>query len=281
MNDAAALADRLQALVAGLGTGPIFVHADLLHAGLMPRVGALRGEVLDEHRSLIEGVAAGRAVWHPAFNYRYLRTGRFDVRRDPSEVGPLSEHVRTRSGSWRSPVPVFSITGEGQAPAIPIGNTVDPFGTASAFAMLVERDGTLLFHGAAFGTATILHLTERRAGAPYRYDKRFPGEVVMVDGSVRSTTLIYHVRPLGSSLDYDPDRLLDDAVAAGICRRSEDGLARSIAASARALDGFWRDRFAADPLYPLDAASRTWAAAHLDRLGRPFVLSDFEVPVSP
>lgn len=221
--------------------------------------------------------AAGRPLWMPAFNYRFLRSGTFDVAADPSEVGPLTEHYRTQAAGWRTPVPVFSIAGSGPPPRTAVAVEIDPFGADSDFAVLERAGGVLLFYGAPFSTTTILHHAERSPSGPaYRYDKRFPGTVVLPDGTARVTVLLYHVRPAERHLDYDWDRLLADAVAAGICRVWEADLTRLVAASVRGLVGFWRERLATDRLYPLDARSREWVEPLLERLGRRFELADFE-----
>lgn len=273
-----------RALAEAGGSGPIVVHADLLHAGRILRGRVTRDRLLAAHFDLLREVADGRPLWMPTFNYGFTRSGRFDVAADASEVGVLSEAFRNGAARWRTPVPVFSFCGAGPPPALELPARCDPFDERSTFAAMVARDATLLFYGAGFDASTIKHHAERIAGGPpYRYDKEFAGTVVRVDGSRRRTTLRYHVRPHGRALAYDAPRLLADAVAAGVAATGSTGAGgaagatlRAAAASADRLVGFWSQRLRDEPLYMLDAASRSWVEPALDALGRRFEIGDFE-----
>ena len=213
----------------------------------------------------------------PTFNYGFTRNGSFDVQADVSEVGQLTEYFRKNVCHWRTPTPVFSVAGVGAGPSLELGSEVDPFGPQSSFGQLVRADGVIVFYGAPFSTATFIHHAERVSGGPrYRYDKRFPGTVVLHDGSRRPTTLVYHVRPLGMTLEYDWDSLLADLLEQGVGRINASRMGRVMAFSARALVSFWVHRLEQDPLYLLDDESREWVDPRLKSLGRRFELADFE-----
>jgi aminoglycoside N3'-acetyltransferase len=202
----------------------------------------------------------------------------FDVTNDPAQLGPIPEHFRVRCSKWRTDIPIFSLSGIGSAPSAEFGDHTDPFGDDSAFAELVRGGGVILYYGNTFHFNTIVHHAERVAGGPpYRYDKIFPGIVRRADGSERNGSLKYHVRPLGSGLDYDWTAILDRAVAAGATRRLADS-PEILAASGRVLVDFLVEEMRADPLALLDAKSRKWVAPALDELGRRFTISDFESP---
>lgn len=268
----------LERLIDGLGDGPLLVHSDLLRAGRLLPVSAGRNEWLTAHVDRVRETAGERGLWMPTFNYGFPRSGRYDVLYDVSEVGPLTEHFRTTVAGWRTPTPVFSFAGIGQPPEFDRGaEAIDPFGSRSTFAKLVEQDGAILFYGAPFSAATIVHHAERSAGGPlYRYDKRFSGEVVGADRAVHRVLLLYHVRPLNRWLDYDWKKLLLDSTAAGVCRAWEANGSRFIAASARGLVRLWSERLGREPLYLLDERSRSWVGPMLQRLGRRFEVDDFE-----
>lgn len=262
--------------LAQLGSGPVWVHADPFRAArLVPRTSD-RDDFLDSHLDLIKTSAQGRPIWMPAFNYDFPRTRTFDVRRDPSQLGPIPERFRTNASEWRTEIPIFSASGTGAAPAIEWGEETDPFGTDSIFAKLVGSDGVILYYGDTFHYNTLVHFAERAAGNPaYRYDKIFEGTVTRDDGTSVRGSLRYHVRPLGRALDYDWPVLLRRALDSGACVRLED---RSdvLASSASALTQFFVDELERDPLSLLDQESRSWVEPLLSRLGRRFVLSDFE-----
>jgi aminoglycoside 3-N-acetyltransferase len=265
----------LERLIDGLGDGPLLVHSDLLRAGRLLPVSAGRNEWLTAHVDLVREIAGERGLWMPAFNYGFPRSGSYDVLSDVSEVGPLTEHFRTTVARWRTPTPVFSFAG--RRPEFDRVGQIDPFGPRSPFARLVEQDGAILFYGAPFSAATIIHHVERSAGGPlYRYDKRFPGEVIGADRMVQRILLLYHVRPLNRWLDYDWEKLLLDSISAGVCRAWESNGSRFIAASARGLVRLWTERLGRNPLYLLDEQSRNWVEPMLERLGRRFEIDDFE-----
>jgi aminoglycoside 3-N-acetyltransferase len=256
----------------------VFVHSDPFRAARLVKPVRDRNVFLDSHIALLRETTEGRALWLPMFNYDFGRTGVFDVRDSESQLGPIPERFRVAHAEWRTPIPIFSISGIGQDPQPRWGFETDPFGDNSIFASLVRQDGVILYYGDTFHYNTLVHFSERASGGPvYRYDKLFPGVVVMSDGSRVEGSLDYHVRPLGTGLDYDWARLLQEALNAGVCRRSE-GAPEVLAASARALSDLWVNDILRDPYALLDEKTRGWAEPAIEKLGRRFVLSDFEGP---
>ncbi|HEX2721385.1 MAG TPA: AAC(3) family N-acetyltransferase [Gemmatimonadaceae bacterium] len=265
-------------LVAAMGGGPLFVHSDPFRAARLVPLIRDRTAYLDSHISVLRETAAERVLWLPAFNYEFPKSHLFDVARTVSELGPLPERFRTAGAEWRTPIPMFSITGTGPAPLPSWGPDTDPFGDDSVFAELVRSDGVVLYYGDTFHYNTIVHFAERAAGGPvYRYDKFFPGNVIMADGAVISGSLNYHVRPLGAGLDYDWPRLLHAALESGACRRLE-GHPEVLAASARGLCELWVSEMRRDPFVLLDDKTREWAEPAVEKLGRRFDIRDFEAP---
>lgn len=264
-------------LLETLGAGPVFIHSDLGSTASLVPVTRGREAILAAHVDLLHAAAHDRPLWMPAFNYDYPRTREFDARTARSQIGPLAEHFRTRLAAWRSPTPIFSISGNGPEPDLPCGEVLDPFGNDSGFAELARRDGVLLFYGAPLSSATILHYAERLPGGPlYRYDKRFPGHTTLMDGTRRPATLLYHVRPIDRHLEYDWNRLRRELIESGVLRIGQEPLRMVAAASAR---GF-ADRIATlldgDPFGILDEESVAWVKPLAAKLGRRFQIEDFE-----
>ena len=263
-------------LVRSLGSGPVFVHSDPFRAARLVEPVRDRNAYLDSHIAVLRDAAGDRPLWLPAFNYDFPRTGVFDVRESESQLGPIPERFRVQTAEWRTPIPIFSIAGIGHGSQPQWGFLTDPFGEDSIFADLVRSDGVLLYYGDTFHYNTLVHYAERGAGGPvYRYDKIFPGRVIMADGTSVEGSLDYHVRPMGTGLDYDWPRLLDEALAAGVCRRLE-GAPEVLAASASKLNDLWLHSVKRDPFALLDAKTREWAEPRVNELGRRFVISDFE-----
>lgn len=265
-------------LIGSMGSGPVFVHSDPFRTTRLVEPVRDREAYLDSHIAVLRDAAGDRALWLPSFNYDFPKTHVFDVVANESQLGPIPERFRTHAAEWRTPIPMFSVAGLGAAPSPAWGLDTDPFGGDSIFAELMRRDGVVLYYGATFHYNTIVHFAERVAGGPvYRYDKVFPGKVVMGDGTVVEGSLDYHVRPLGTGLDYDWPRLLDEAIDAGVCRRVE-GHPEVLAASARALTELWLAELRADPFALLDEKTRKWVEPAIEELGRRFDIGDFESP---
>jgi hypothetical protein len=85
------------------------------------------------------------------------------------------------------------------------------------------------------------------------------------------------VRPLGTGLDYDWPRLLQEALDAGVCRRL-DQYPEILAASASKLCDLWVSEMRRDRFALLDENTRKWAEPAIEEIGRRFVLTDFESP---
>jgi aminoglycoside N3'-acetyltransferase len=152
----------------------------------------------------------------------------------------------------------------------------DPFGSQSIFGNLYDADGVVVYYGETFHYNTIVHFAERKAGGPlYRYDKLFRGVVVKESGKEMPGSLNYHVRPMGTGLDYDWPRLLGDAIDSGVCVRL-DGYPEILAASAKALTDHWVDAMSADPFSLLDDKTQAWARLAYEKTGRRFTIGDFE-----
>lgn len=257
--------------------GPVLAHCDARRTHRLVRHLGTRAEMLGGHVAILRTLGRSRPTWVPTFNYDFCSSGTYDTRRSESQVGPITETFRVAAADWRSSVPVFNFAGTGTmfAGGRPRAELVDPFGADSGFGALATSDGVVLWYGTPISSTTLIHYVERCSGGPlYRYDKLFEGVVHAEDDSF-PTTLRYHVRPWGRQLDYDWSRLERDLIDEGIHRRLEG--APAIAwASVRSLCEYWVNRLSGDPLYLLDGASRSWVEPELQRLGRRFVITDFE-----
>ena len=252
------------------------MHSDPFRAARLVKPVRDRNAYLDSHIDVLRSASDGRPLWLPTFNYDFPRTRVFDVRSSESQLGPIPERFRTFAAEWRTPVPIFSVAGIGPVSQPRWGFQTDPFGEDSIFADLVRNDGVVLYYGETFHYNTLVHYAERVAGGPvYRYDKMFSGQVIMADGTSVEGSLDYHVRPLDTGLEYDWPRLLGEALDAGVCRRLESA-PEILAASASELCDLWVTAMKRDPFALLDERTRSWAEPAVEKLGRRFVISDYE-----
>ncbi len=269
-------ADGISRLLVPGGTGPVFVHSDLLQTASLLSIRTGRAEMLGAHMDLLRLATGGRPLWMPAFNYDFPKTREFDVCNTPSQVGVLPEHFRRRVATWRSPVPVFSFSGEGDGFDIPLDAEIEPFGRQSGFSELVRRDAVILFYGAPFESVTIIHHAEHVATPLYRYDKTFTGKVILPDGIHRDIKLRFHVRPRGKEFDYNWPYLRDELCKDGFLHCGEGPLRTVLVMSARKFVGKLESLMKRDPFSLLDDVTREWAEASVNRLGRRLQIEDFE-----
>ncbi len=263
-------------------SGPVLVHSDAFRARRNIQAGTTRSGALEQHLKNILQLADGRTVLMPSFNYDFAHTHRYDVEHDPSQVGPITEAFR-QAAAARGATPIFNLTSSrpgwnySTSRGDPDQNAViDPFSKSSELGRLIDLEGNILLYGAPFHP-TIVHVTERAASVPYRFEKRLHGTVV--EGSHTSdVALSLHVFPRGLSdisLTYDWERLAREARSEGVLRDIPDSNAMTWA-PARTLHEFWLGVLAEDPLGLLEPRSRRWVEVQLESLGRPFLQGDFE-----
>lgn len=256
----------------------VFVHSDVMNGFAIQRPNPFdRTAFLKTHFQALQALFSPADLWFPVFNYSFPKSGFFDQRTTPSAVGHLSEYVRTEVANWRTPVPVFSVSGTGEQPVFSAERTTDAYGTDSIFGQLVRRDGLIFFYGCDLKVFTFIHHCESIARCSYRYPKVFTGLMRDATGNEKEIAVQFHVRPRGSVLEYDWQRLQTDLLEQGILWSVGIEDRDFYIASARGVLEYWKDRLEEDPLFLLDRETKAWVEPALDELGRAFVLSDFEL----
>ncbi|MEX2160780.1 MAG: AAC(3) family N-acetyltransferase [Anaerolineales bacterium] len=132
--------------------------------------------VLDAMRELID--AEGNIVV-PAFNFGFARGEDYDPYSTPSQgMGAFSEFVRQQPKVLRTTHPMQSVAVLGPRAVEFTGlDTCSAFDDGSVFERMLRLDFKLLLLGADIQAASIVHYSEQRANAPYRYWKDFTGRV--------------------------------------------------------------------------------------------------------
>ena len=252
------------------------MHADLRNVLRVHR-GADRTRAL---RSILEDVAseAPGNLWMPTFNYGFCRGEEFRIAETRSESGVLSEFFRSQLAHWRTPVPIFSVAGQGPMPSVTVDDEIVlPFGPRSIFSSLVATGGYVLMVGCDLKFLNLAHYAEVADGAqvPYRYDKDFSGYIEFADGTHRNVVVRYHVTPLVRRVLYDWPAIAERMTNAGVLRE----LPKWGGGSLIEASGFvkeWQRLAEIDPFWPLLEPSRNWVEPMYQRLGRRFLQSDFE-----
>ena len=110
----------------------------------------------------------------PSFTYSFCKTGVFDKKKTPSEVGIFDEYIRNQRDYERSDHPIFSFSVKGKFKNLFMNNSNSCSGDGSVFEKLYTFDAKILFLGCRFITSsTFLHFVEQKNMVPYRYSKIF------------------------------------------------------------------------------------------------------------
>ena len=170
-------------------------HAQPEHTGLALIYDAIQAVITVDSR---EGTLAV-----PAFNFSFARGEAYDPQTTPSVgMGAFSEYVRQRPEALRTPHPMQSLAIVGRcAEDLAQRDTASAFDPGSAFERMLELDFRLLLLGADIQAVSMLHYSEQKAQAPYRYWKNFSGPVLTSQGWVDKT---YRMYARNMELDFAP-----------------------------------------------------------------------------
>jgi aminoglycoside 3-N-acetyltransferase len=196
------IASALQAL--GLGAGQIvFVHSSLRSLG---HVEGGADAVVDAFLDVL-GTTGTLVVPTFTFVYNQAVNPVFDPRRDPSEMGRISEAVRTRAGARRSIHLLHSVAALGaQAEAITIVHGPSAWAADGPFWQFYERDATIVLLGVPYLRCTFFHVLEQIVQVRYRHWVEKAARVRDEHGQEHLLpTLTY--RPKGDFLGNDFNKL--------------------------------------------------------------------------
>lgn len=253
----------------------LLVHSDLMKGLDLPFSG--RDEFLASHLAELKSLHDNISIWMPAFNYDFCKGEVYSIPSTKSRVGALSEYFRSKISDWRTDVPVFSFAGFGAAPKLYHNAEIDPFGAKSIFDHLYRNEAWMMHYGSSISSSTILHYAERQSGLlSYRYDKIFKGKIQDMEGRISNVALKYHVRPLGRYLDYDWNKIEQNLVDEKILIQFRNKKTMISLCRIDLLVDYWLLRLRQDPLCLLDLKSKSWIEPLLDKLGRTFLITDFE-----
>jgi aminoglycoside 3-N-acetyltransferase len=177
----------------GIDTGDIV----LVHSSYKSFGGVAGGPqtVID---ALLEAIGPEGTLVVPTFNFDFCRGEPFDVRQTQSQMGVITELVRTNPNSKRVAHPIYSFAVLGaRASECELIENVSSYGSDSLFAKLREWNGKIMVIGLAYNhSMTFFHHVEEVEGCDYRYMKEFTGEYTALDGSTSLRTYTMFVRDI-------------------------------------------------------------------------------------
>jgi len=166
--------------------------------------------------ALLEALGEKGTLIMPTFNFDFCRGVDWDVRETPSQMGFMTNLVRTDPRATRVFHPIYSFAVIGKhAEAFGALRDKSSYGANSAFAKLRELDGKIMVVGLSYNDSmTFFHHIEEMEGVHYRYLKDFTGNITDWDGNASVDTYQMLVRNLemGVQTMVDPmGALLEDA----------------------------------------------------------------------
>ena len=214
----------------------------------------------------------------PAYNYSFFRDRTFDARTARSEMGVLSEYFRTQHAKWRTPMPILSFSGTGPEPHLDLSMRVlRPNSTEAPIGRLVSGGGRQLMLGCTVQWSSLFHYAEVFDGAfpVYRYEMGFAGTTVDSQGAPQDVEVRYAVTSMDRPVEYDFSSMHAAMLEAGATRPSARYPA-SFDVDPQDFVLTWQRLSDADPFWPLTQETRSWVQPMVERLGRGFLIEDFE-----
>ncbi len=255
---------------------PVIVHTDLgkLNRSTLKSINR-DTEVLKGIHQYLKSSLSEYELWFPAFNYSYAKSRKFDVANDPVQVGALNDSLRFSKEYLRSHVPIFSFLRERTHTPAYFSSRVNPFSDFGEYGEFQERGGLIILFGASIEALTFIHRAEAVFDIPYRYEKEFPGQVI-VDGTEKDVTLQYLVRPLDYSLEYDWQKI-GSLLEKNFIPIEINSLKGYVVYHSQTLMSFMLEMYIEDPFWTLKEDTKKLVEMKLEKLGRRFQLTDFEL----
>ena len=171
-------------------------------------------KLLDQIRKILEP----KEIYVPTFTYSFTKSGIFDVRATPAEVGRFSEEIRKNPELVvkRSLDPVFSVIETERDDPEDKQIITNAFGENSIWARLDNENHYILnINLTSSIISTQLHHFEYNNNIPYRYLKTFEGEIVDQNGENHHINYDYFVRDLSNDIEWNRKKIADLARSHG------------------------------------------------------------------
>lgn len=249
----------------------LLVHSDAAKALNYIDYSIDPNENLQKHIGFIESLCEN--IFLPYFNYDFPKSKFYDVRLSKSEVGIIPNAFSDQKDYLKSFDPMFSLIGNNMKNKFTdYIDIVESFKEDGIFSILNNKDSGILFYGAKFSSAVIIHYVESLMNIPYRYYKEIHGQTLYKEEK-KSLIFRSHFRPLNSYFDYDWKRIEEDLLDNQILQYVSK---YCLFVNASKLVNFWSEMIRIDQFYFLDLPSKEWVIPRIEKLGRPFNVEDFE-----
>ncbi|HBZ64063.1 MAG TPA: hypothetical protein DEO89_05555 [Lachnospiraceae bacterium] len=156
----------------------LFVHSEISFGAL--EKGVRRNEIKEILVDAIKELHVKTLIF-PTFTFSFCNQEVYDKDNSKTAMGMLPEYVRKRQDAVRSDDPILSVAILGEQEGFDKMLGSSSCGEGGIFHILNQTDKRVKFM--FFGTSplmcfTYLHYVEERVGVPYRYLRKFSGQVI-------------------------------------------------------------------------------------------------------
>jgi len=252
----------------------IILHSDVFKLGFL-KIKLSYAENLKLIHDLIIDVFSDFEIIVPVFNYDFLTTKVYDVRKDKSQVGALNEYFRKIYILNRTHTPVFNIVTTNKNSILKKDPCVNPHGKNSFYNIAYENSYDVLFLGKFI--AAMAHFVEYKKNVPYRYEKEFSGKVKDCNGNIFQTSLKYNVRPLfNGGLVHDINKIIHDLKKNKILNCVEKKNSFVGCYNSKIAADYWIKKISTNNMYLLTKDSQEKTRLLLKKFGTPLKYQKIE-----
>ena len=260
-----------------LGANIVLIHSDISNLLLFDYES--KNDYLNQHLQNLNYIFSEFDIWMPTFNYDFTKSGVYDTKLDKSQIGILNDYFRNFS-EWRTTTPVFNFAGNGKYPIkkIESGDIINPFSYESEFHFLYQNNSLYCHYGSNISHSTLFHFIEGISEKLlYRYSKIFSG-IVINNNKTKKIFLDYHVSPMKIKVGYDWKKIYLDLLNDNLIYEFKifNDVNYIMLFSVKEVSDYWINKLNNDPFYFVDEESKKWVIPKIEKLGRGFVLEDFE-----
>jgi len=235
---------------AGLASGDtVFVHSGIGFLGKLKNcsTSADMNRVLAD--SIRQVIGSGGTIVVPTYTYSFCNKLNYDPLSTPSTIGAFAEYFRLLPQAVRSSDPIFSAACIGpQASFLTRDLPHTCFGRGSVYDRLTQINAKICTVGLDLSYATFRHHIEELCGVPFRYVKKFSGEVLK-NGSWVPETWSYFVRVLAPCGFPNAKKMAAALVEEGIAKASAIGRGRIDCVPAPEFKDYLSKRLSFDPWF--------------------------------
>ena len=175
---------------------PAFLHFDAIG---FHRLANGKNGILESVRNLFSLVKnKGGNLLVPVYSYSYTKNETYSMKESPSDLGRMSDYLRTVAADLRTTDAIFSYLAFTNSISQEFLSPLDyeTFGDKSLIASVFNSDGSLLSVGGKLHYCTEIHFLERMLQASYRINKIFPGQIKTLDDTIHTQSITYYCRDL-------------------------------------------------------------------------------------